>query len=432
MMDQRILPQLPDGVIDQELADDLQERLNRSALFLSLPASLKIAYAQFRHRDLRRYITLGAPLLMLLVIGIVILNTLFRWDELQQGGLFLWLVGSSFVTLCVAGGILAVLSQRAAPHFSLIVSIPSTLVLAKLATFPSVFDNPMIGLTESYFCALAVIVVVLALRLSFRAILCTLVAAFSLTLGADAVIDSYRLNWSNLLYYFVFVSVVCLFIAWQLEEREKTEFLQSVLINYSLQVNEELRQKLSDQAHNDPLTGIANRRAFDQTLNAEWERLQREHSPVSLLFLDIDYFKLYNDSYGHGAGDECLSRIAAQLKVSLLRPADMAARLGGEEFVILLPATEPDGAHKVAQRVQDGIDALRIPHTSSPICDWVTLSIGVTTMIPNPDSSPEQLLKVADDALYQAKSAGRHQICQVSPVMSPQERLAASDDAAES
>ncbi|MDX1756157.1 MAG: diguanylate cyclase [Marinobacter sp.] len=411
-MEQRILPPLPEAVIDQTLASDLQERLNSGALFLSLPPSLKTAYGHFRHRDLRRYITLGSPLLMLLVIGIVGLNTLFCWHELQQDGLLLWIIGSAFVTLCVAGGILAVLPQRALPYFSLIVSMPSTLVLAKLATFPSVFANPALGVTESYFCSLAVIVVVLALRLSFRAIVSTLLAASLLTIASDLLIDAYTLNWSNLLYYYVFVAAVSLFIAWQLDEREKTEFLQAVLIDHNLQVNEELRQKLSDQANNDALTGIANRRAFDRALNVEWERLQREQTPLSLLFVDIDHFKLYNDAYGHGAGDDSLVLIATQLRNCLRRPADLAARLGGEEFVVLLPGTEPSGAGDVAQRILTSVDNLRIRHESSPICDWVTVSIGVATMIPSPHSTPQQLLKAADDALYQAKSAGRQRICQ--------------------
>jgi diguanylate cyclase (GGDEF)-like protein len=139
------------------------------------------------------------------------------------------------------------------------------------------------------------------------------------------------------------------------------------------------------------------------------ERCQRAQQPLALLFIDVDYFKHYNDSYGHAAGDQCLSSIGRATKGSLLRPADLAARYGGEEFVILLPETTREGALEVAQRVLAHIDALDIPHKSSEVAPHVTVSIGIALQVPDRYSSAPLLLENADKALYTAKHAGRHQ-----------------------
>lgn len=159
----------------------------------------------------------------------------------------------------------------------------------------------------------------------------------------------------------------------------------------------------------DSLTGIANRRGFDQTLALEWQRGQRAQTPLSLLICDIDFFKLYNDSLGHPAGDLCLKKVAAALTAQLKRPADLAARYGGEEFVILLPDTTADGALSVARACRRQLACLAIAHPRAP-AGVVTLSIGVASALPSPASKPEQLIRHADLALYAAKRGGRDQV----------------------
>ena len=124
---------------------------------------------------------------------------------------------------------------------------------------------------------------------------------------------------------------------------------------------------------------------------------------------DVDYFKLYNDTYGHQAGDNCLKAIAQALKQSIRRPADEAARYGGEEFVIVLPNTPLAGAQHVAEQIKQNVQALQMPHESSKTSDWVTLSLGIASCIPNQQSSPEELIRIADMALYAAKENGRNQ-----------------------
>jgi len=159
-----------------------------------------------------------------------------------------------------------------------------------------------------------------------------------------------------------------------------------------------------------PLTQIANRRCFDDTLGKEWQRLKRTHQPLSLLLGDIDYFKKYNDHYGHQAGDDCLREVGTALAGSAMRPADLAARYGGEEFVLLLPEVAAEGALKVAERVLEAISALQIPHQDSDVRDTVSISIGAATLVPTEDQQPAALIAMADEALYRAKEQGRNRV----------------------
>jgi diguanylate cyclase (GGDEF)-like protein/PAS domain S-box-containing protein len=160
----------------------------------------------------------------------------------------------------------------------------------------------------------------------------------------------------------------------------------------------------------DGLTGIANRRYFEDIAEREWRRALREESPFSLLMGDIDYFKNYNDTYGHLEGDECLRKVAAALKGSLKRPGDMVARYGGEEFVILLPDTDARNATTVAEMLRSSVEKLGLEHIDSYISDVVTISLGVASVLPTEDVSLPILISNADQALYQAKDAGRNRI----------------------
>lgn len=172
------------------------------------------------------------------------------------------------------------------------------------------------------------------------------------------------------------------------------------------------RDQFETLSMEDPLTGIANRRRFDGRLVEEWRRARRNGSPVSLLALDVDAFKAFNDHEGHGAGDDCLRSIAATLGASVQRPADLACRVGGEEFSCLLPETDTDGALTVAERIRGAVEALAIAHPRSPVGDVVTASIGTATLTPGGEDDPERLTVSADRALYEAKQAGRNRVVQ--------------------
>ncbi|MEA5577419.1 PleD family two-component system response regulator [Anabaena sp. UHCC 0451] len=160
----------------------------------------------------------------------------------------------------------------------------------------------------------------------------------------------------------------------------------------------------------DGLTGVANRRKFDEYLNLEWQKLAREKLPISLLFCDVDFFKNYNDTYGHLTGDDCLKQIAQTIKLSVKRPADLLARYGGEEFAVILSNTNNQGAIYLAENIRQKVYDLKIPHSQSRVDDFVTLSIGVATILPDVVISPDTLIEVGDKALYTAKAQGRNRI----------------------
>ena len=178
-------------------------------------------------------------------------------------------------------------------------------------------------------------------------------------------------------------------------------------VRRELEEKNRLLEKLSSL---DTLTGIANRRRFDAALRQEWRRSLREERPLSLLFCDIDYFKRFNDTYGHLAGDACLVRVAHSMEESLNRPADLAARYGGEEFVALLVDTDREGARLLAERIRARIESLRLEHRTSRVAPVLTVSLGVATSLPRPTQPASDLVGWADRALYRAKQGGRNRV----------------------
>src|SRR5450830_782918 len=167
---------------------------------------------------------------------------------------------------------------------------------------------------------------------------------------------------------------------------------------------------LMTQANQDGLTALSNRRCFDQVLEIEWNRARRDKRSLALLMIDVDFFKKYNDCYGHLAGDDCLRKIASHMLAVINRPGDVAARYGGEEFVVMLPNTDASGARLVGERLLYNLSQAAIPHAQNVPSGHVTLSIGVSAMVPGAGSNTTMLALAADKALYEAKEHGRNQI----------------------
>ncbi|MBI3795022.1 MAG: diguanylate cyclase [Nitrospinae bacterium] len=173
-------------------------------------------------------------------------------------------------------------------------------------------------------------------------------------------------------------------------------------------VLKQYRDNLETMSMNDGLTGIANRRCFDVILEREWMRMLRNGRPISLIMIDIDFFKMFNDEYGHPAGDECLKNVAKALREELKRPSDILARYGGEEFACILSDTSLEGAHMLANAFSRAVLQLKIPNKQSTVNECVTLSMGVGTIVPGANNSISKLIKGADDLLYEAKRNGRN------------------------
>ncbi|ADH86025.1 diguanylate cyclase domain-containing protein [Desulfurivibrio alkaliphilus] len=173
---------------------------------------------------------------------------------------------------------------------------------------------------------------------------------------------------------------------------------------------EEANARLNELSLTDALTGLANRRCFQETIHTEWRRAMRNRHPLTLVLGDIDSFKQFNDNFGHLVGDECLVRIAAVIRSPLMRPSDLAARFGGEEFVILLPETDLEGGRHLAETVRQEVEKMSVEHPESGTRLQLTMSFGVSSVVPQPEFSEQDLICAADKALYVAKEGGRNRV----------------------
>jgi diguanylate cyclase (GGDEF)-like protein len=201
-----------------------------------------------------------------------------------------------------------------------------------------------------------------------------------------------------------------------LQEKADLEIILETVNSHGDGMMEFLYEKFlhtAREASTDALTQLANRRSFDECLQREWRRLARNVQPLALLICDVDYFKAYNDTYGHTAGDKCLRMVAQAIRGVIKRPADLVARYGGEEFAVILPEINLEGAQHLAEEIHTAIHQLQIVHAGSSVSEYVTISTGVACQTPRPGKLPLYLTIAADKALYRAKRQGRNQIiCQ--------------------
>lgn len=212
----------------------------------------------------------------------------------------------------------------------------------------------------------------------------------------------------DMVLFAVGISLLANYLAEKRHRRRYLLGLQDQLILTELQTAQEELQQLS---RSDALTEVANRRQFDEHLQQAWSRASLDGSPLSMLMIDVDHFKAYNDFYGHQAGDACLKAIAQALTSSTRRPNDLVARLGGEEFGVLLQQASEQTARLTAERVREAVAALRLPHERSSTADWVTISVGlVTVRAEAPPAGPQAMVSRADQALYEAKREGRNRV----------------------
>ncbi|MGB2926628.1 MAG: diguanylate cyclase [Limnothrix sp.] len=197
-------------------------------------------------------------------------------------------------------------------------------------------------------------------------------------------------------------------INWAILRQRVKHMIQQAKLYQRLEIANEQLQKL---AAIDPLTQLANRRVFDLVFERQWRLMFRNQTPLSLIFADIDYFKSYNDTYGHQAGDHCLFEVAQAIASQVKRPTDLVARYGGEEIIVVLPDTPQEYAEMLAKKIQQSVQDLKISHKNSAASPFVTVSLGVaSTQMPYKNQRREQLLAIADEALYKAKAAGRNNV----------------------
>ena len=373
-----------------------------------LPAPTDALFAAHRQEVFVRMVLVGWPLLVLLLAMITLSGPLLFADELIGNREPYWwpsVITESVIVALTVGLLYFPFFQK---RYQVVIMVAGALALAIPLLGALAMDSPRLMRAMSYITMLIITILVLVLKLSlFNAAVACLIAilvATGITIGLGVTVD-----WALFSWHAIGSLIVNLFIGAVQERQERISFLQSLLLEHESAERERLNEELARLAAEDQLTGLPNRRHFNEALTREWDRSGRTRKPLALLFMDVDYFKRYNDSLGHLAGDECLVSIAQAIRSAVMRPADLAARYGGEEFVVLLPETEVDGAMDVARRVLEAIDAMAIPHPASAVASHVTASIGVAVMVPLGEKS-QRLVDAADAALYEAKGSGRHRI----------------------
>ncbi len=246
------------------------------------------------------------------------------------------------------------------------------------------------------------------LRMQFRYVI---VGVGVILMGGVASHIAFYRDFSQIItgvYFYISVPIISLVSAYYIERFVRKDFVQKQLLRREQKQLKETNAHLQHLVTSDSLTGIANRRHFDEIIEDEWRRAQRGCYPLSLLMIDIDYFKLYNDHYGHQRGDECLKHIAKILASYSKRAGDMVARYGGEEFALISAGTSYKDAVTVASKICKSVCNAKIPHDDSPVVPFVTVSIGVSTIIPLVDQQASSLIQATDKNLYQAKANGRN------------------------
>lgn len=295
-------------------------------------------------------------------------------------------------------------------YVAMIAMVAASAIIIGTSAFPDSFFNQH----SSY---VVILIIAIIYGIGGLRLVPAMVACIGAAVVSVAVIHWFDLwyNWGHFSQYVVLANTVGMLLGYLLEHRDRTMFLQAELLGLEKRKMDQLSQEFNRLSREDALTGLANRRHFNEVFQQEWDRARRDRRSLALIFVDVDHFKPFNDTHGHVEGDRALAMVGMALKTVLRRSGDMAARYGGEEFVLLLPGTSLEGACEVALQVARTIQTLHIPHRASSVADHVTASMGVAALLPEADMRGAQLLASADEAVYAAKEAGRNCIMWVRP-----------------
>lgn len=389
---------------------EMHALLQHRRLRLRFPAGLEKAFRVHHANESAATFrsTVFYVLLLYLILGVGIIYMVPRQ------ALEFWPIGYFGLGLIILAAAILSRLDRFDRHYELQVGGLSFAGMTLLVALPFLtMDEPlrqlaMIGVIHG------LVVIGAALGLRFAIALVVMVGGGITGLVIARIMGS-EFNWLMVHRTFTGGCLIGAFLAWLAEKRSRQVFLQRQLLAMEKSRSDALAEQMRDMSRHDNLTGLANRRYFDEVLAHEWLRCRRNGAFLSLLFIDVDFFKHFNDHYGHQRGDMCLRQVANVLQSFARRPGDFASRFGGEEFVILYPQTEPDTAGALAGDILRSVSALKIEHRYSSVADHVTVSIGVASMAPAKGETPEQLVRAADHAMYLAKRGGRNRIREFHP-----------------
>ncbi|WP_151840510.1 GGDEF domain-containing protein [Acinetobacter soli] len=389
------------NILSQEQIDLL---LSRGLNFVWFPKTLEQVYrTQYRQAAAYEF-RFRAPIILILYS----LLSFGIFQVLPQSEIKLWLINYAWVGVIITSAWLLSFLKSFDKWFDYYVCLGSTAAVAITFTLINILEggqnNALLHASMMY--AVIIIYGFVGLRF-YTALFAGWVGGligFTISINSNISID-----WTYLNRTYTFSSFLGMALAYFTDRQHRENFLSDCVIELNrlkLVKQAELLETLSQQ---DSLTGLANRRYLDEVLEKEWRRAVRHSMPITIMMIDLDFFKSYNDSLGHIKGDECLREIAKALTSLTSRSGDLAARYGGEEFLLLFPMTNESEALIQVKRLMNVIRKIDIQHPSSDISSQVTLSVGVATMIPQVDDSISSFVSRADHALYTAKSKGRNQ-----------------------
>jgi diguanylate cyclase (GGDEF)-like protein len=369
---------------------------------------LELLYRLQRAGEYREVVRLGWLLLLIMYVMVFGMSLQFYpVDMFVQQGLLLWLTWLPLLG-CLLVAMFVAIRPHWLRHFEWIVAGCGTLVLLLLLL--SYFFAQTADFADHVMVNISLMLLILAFASRIRLWVFTLMLLLSSAASLlVALISGVEVQWLKFGHFTILYGAVLLFVMALTEASHRLAFLREILLTEQGHILQGLQQQLDSVAREDLLSGLPNRRSFDDIFRREWERTRRDQQEISLLYLDLDYFNLYNDNYGAIAGDAVLQQVAQILRESLLRPADQACRYSGESFVLILPNTNTQGAIEVARRIIQSVDRLALEHRWSQVASHITLSVGVAASLDS-ETDNLQLLIRADDALYQAKRAGRHRL----------------------
>lgn len=415
--EESIQPESRDGVMDLLVKPTSSLGLEASDyqiieyLLRNDPVSLdfggRVETAFRRHNDAAALEEFKASLLYLLIlyigmaVGAVVLGS--------QASLGSWPFTYGVFGLILVSGFVFSRSRLLRDFYQRTVTAHATLVVALAIFSPTLIQDDGFRMLVHVGTVYAVMVVYLGL--SLRLPYATLaVLGGGIPVALTLYMTGASVDWDMLLATFLGSSALCTLLSYRDEKQKRRMFLQSCLLEMDRARVSALAEELEQMSLVDSLTGLANRRQFDQVYAREWARCQRESKPLALIFLDVDHFKDYNDYFGHQRGDDCLRKLSQVFADAARRPADLAARYGGEEFVILLPETSTVAARQIAEALAQRVQGMGIPHPASQCAGEVTVSAGVAVMRPTAEHDPMELVRLADKALYEAKQTGRNRV----------------------
>ncbi|GAC1609186.1 MAG: GGDEF domain-containing protein [Aquirhabdus sp.] len=355
-----------------------------------------------------------------LILGVVSFPLVYflSWDSFRTHELYNLAYIYGMGILCLSSLPILLKKTFSVKNFYIIVGVVSFIGVLSTSYFSLQFKTPLVAQIATYDVILVYILIyfVTGMKPKFVLLIGGVAGLLSLLIAYLQTVNFDFVWYSNeeimrYFYYVGLINFIGFIVAHANIAKERENFLQARLLALDKAEAERMGRELERLSREDPMTGLANRRFFNERMADEWERAQRSGEPISLIFIDIDHFKAYNDCYGHLKGDDTLIAVAHTLQSILSRSTDVASRYGGEEFVVLLPNTPIVGARAVAERILVAVDTLDIEHKKSKTEKFVTVSIGVSTYaITDEEITIAEFIQQADDAVYKAKTAGRHRI----------------------